>query len=229
MEQSFKDTNYLLEKNIVEENERLIEIYKITCSENNKSYVGQAVTHILNAGKYRRYGMEKRLRSHISEAFSNKKHQCHYLNNSIRKNGGDKFDVKLLEICSVKDSDNRESYYIEKENTMFPNGYNLKLGTITTRLSKEGRKRVSDGVARYYEEQKYSRFLDIKIPDNTNNCIRPLNRKGVQYGWYVYIHSKKADFGGIHISLEESRIRAENFIIVLKERYIAKHLVAGNP
>jgi hypothetical protein len=36
------------------------------------------------------------------------------------------------------------------------------------------------------------------------------------------------DFGGIHISLETSRKRAEEFIKELKNQYIAKHLVAGN-
>ena len=60
-------------KNIVEENERYVEIYKITCLETNKMYVGQAVSHILNNGKYRRYGMVRRLNGHISEAFSKKK------------------------------------------------------------------------------------------------------------------------------------------------------------
>ena len=125
----------ILSTKIVEQNERCVEIYKIICIENNKCYIGQTVSHILNNGKYRRFGMHKRLLGHISEAFSKKKHQCHYLNNAIRKYGADKFEVKLLEICSIENSDNREAFYIVSHNTMYPNGYNLKLGTITTRLS----------------------------------------------------------------------------------------------
>jgi hypothetical protein len=219
--------------NIISKDQRYIEIYKIICFETEKCYIGQTVSHVLNTTKYRRYGMEKRLRCHISEAFSKKKNQCHYLNNSIRKYGADNFDVELLERCYPEESDDREAYYIIKYNTMFPNGYNLKLGTITTHLSAEGRKRVSTGVCRFYENKKYDRFDMIKIPsdidDNLDKYIRPLRKYGKQYGWYVYIERKKADFGGIHILLEDSRKRAEEFINELKERYMARHLVAGTP
>ena len=72
-------------KNVILNDEllRYCEIYKITNTINNKIYIGQAVSHILNHKKYRPYGMEGRFKSHIHEAFSNKKNQCHYLNNSI--------------------------------------------------------------------------------------------------------------------------------------------------
>jgi hypothetical protein len=50
-----------------------------------------------------------------------------------------------------------------------------------------------------------------------------------QYGWYVYIDRNKADFGGVHISLEESKESAKEFIIDLKNQLLAKHLAAGNP
>ena len=38
----------------------------------------------------------------------------------------------------------------------------------------------------------------------------------------------KADFGGVHIPLEESKQSAKEFIIKLKN-HLAKHLDAGNP
>ena len=72
--------------------------------ETKKSYVGQVVSHILNTGKYRKHGMNKRLNEHFSEAFSSKKNQCHYLNNAIRKYGIEKFNVELLELCSMEES-----------------------------------------------------------------------------------------------------------------------------
>jgi hypothetical protein len=216
-ELSKKYDDALFKRETVNENERCCEIYKITSSESDKCYIGQAVSHILNSGKYKRWGMEKRLKCHISEAFSKKKNQCHYLNNSIRKHGGDKFDVELLDTCSLEDADCLEEFYITKHNTMFPHGYNLKFGTSTTRLSEEGKRRVSDGVVRYFKDQKYERFQNIKnIADDISKYIRPLNRKGKQYGWYVYIEGKKADFGGIHIPIETSRKNAEEFITELK-------------
>jgi len=209
---------------------RYVEIYKITCLQNNKMYVGQAVSHILNNGKYRRYGMERRLNGHISEAYSTKKNQCHYLNNSIRKHGRDQFIVEFLELCPQNESDKIESFYITKLDTMFPNGYNLKLGTITTQLSEEGKRRVSNGVYEYYKDQKFSRFEGVRFPEyeDINNFIKPLTRHKKQYGWYVYYQGKKADFGGVHISLDVSKNRAEEFIMEIKNQYVAKHLGAGN-
>jgi hypothetical protein len=229
-ELSKKYDSSLFERDIVKECERCVEIYIITCSETNKCYVGQAVSHILNTGKYRRYGMERRLRGHISEAFSNKKNQCHYLNNSIRKHGGDKFEVKLLDTCSLENSDKLEEYYIIKYNTMYPNGYNLKFGSKTTRLSEEGKKRVSDGVYNYYKDKKFQRYKDVKtIDDNISIYIRPLNRNKKQYGWYVYIDKIKADFGGLHIPLEISRKNAEEFIQELRNNIQRDTLLRETP
>jgi group I intron endonuclease len=229
-ELSKKYDESLFKRGIVEENERCVEIYKITCLENNKAYVGQTVSHILNTGKYRRYGMERRLRGHISEAFSKKKNQCHYLNNSIRKYGADKFEVELLDTCALENSDKLEEYYIKEHKTMFPNGYNLKFGTVTTRLSEEGKQRVSDGVYRFYKDKKFERFKDVKIiDDDISKYIRPLNRNKQQYGWYVYIQTKKADFGGLHIPLETSRKNAEEFIQELKNKIQQDTLMRETP
>lgn len=217
------------DKPIVEKHERYVEIYEITCEVTGKKYVGQTVSHVLNTGKYRKYGMEKRLKCHISEAFSTKKNQCHYLNNAIRKYGSENFTVKLLDICSIENSDDKEAEFIVKNNTMFPSGYNLKLGTKTTRLSDEGRRRVSAGLVRYFSERKFDRFLvdeDI-TPIDFDEVIKPAKKAGKQYGWYVYINRKKADFGGIHISLEDSLKMAQDFIYELQKRKIAKYLDAG--
>ena len=174
--------------------------------------------------------MKKRLNCHISEAFSSKENQCHYLNNCIRKYGVDKFKVELLYICSIDESDKYETYYINKLNSMFPNGLNLKSGQKTPHLCEEAKKRVSNGVYEYYKDKKFARFDGIEIPEiiNYDDYIKPLLRDNNQYGWYVYIKRKKADFGGIHIPLDTSRKRAEDFIQQLRNQYIAKHLDAGN-
>ena len=52
----------------------------------------------------------------------------------------------------------------------------------------------------------------------TVRTIKPLNRLNVQYGWYVYIDRIKADFGGVHIPLEESEKCAREFIQKLKNQ-----------
>jgi group I intron endonuclease len=211
------------------ETQRFCEIYRIINLVNNKIYVGQAVSHILNHRRYRPYGREGRFRSHISEAFSNKKNQSHYLNNAIRKYGVDNFNVELIEYCLLENSDDREKYYINHLNSLYPNGYNLKNGGKTFTHSDESKKRVSTGVLNYYKNRKLERFKNIKNLDKRNEeYIRPLRKNKIQYGWYVYIDSCKADFGGIHISLEDSKQSAINFIEELRN-YLATHSNCGKP
>jgi len=198
--------------------ERYCEIYKITNLTTNKIYIGQAVSHILNHKKYRPYGHQGRFRCHISEAFSTKKNQSHYLNNAIRKYGVDDFIVELIECCETTNANERELHYITEFNSLFPNGYNLKNGggSVFTH-SDESKKRVSNGVMNYFKEKKYERFKDIKsIDEDIEKYIKPLNRDNMQYGWYVFIDRKKADFGGVHISLDESKKNAIKFIENLK-------------
>ena len=219
-----------LSKHILDDpTKRYCEIYKIINLSNGKIYVGQAVSHILNHKRYRPYGHEGRFRCHISEAFSTKKNQSHYLNNAIRKYGVTNFAVELIECCEISNSDERETYYIKELNSLFPNGYNLKNGGSVFTHSDESKKRVSNGVSNYYKDKKYNRFKDIKnIDDNIEKYIKPLKRNNEQYGWYVYIDRVKADFGGVHIPLDESKISAIEFIENLKN-HLAKCLVAGSP
>jgi group I intron endonuclease len=199
--------------------ERYCEIYKITNISNGKIYVGQAVSHILNHKRYRPYGHEGRFRCHISEAFSTKKNQSHYLNNAIRKYGVTDFVVELIECCEVEKADEREIHYIKELNSLFPNGYNLKNGGSVFTHSDESKKRLSIGVVKYFKDKKAERFKDIKqIDDDIEKYIKPLNRSNEQYGWYVYIDRIKADFGGVHIPLEKSKKDAIEFINNLKNR-----------
>lgn len=58
---------------LIDSSKRYCEIYIITNTINNKIYIGKAVSHILNHKKYRPYGSIGRFKTHISEAFSNKK------------------------------------------------------------------------------------------------------------------------------------------------------------
>jgi len=198
--------------------DRYCEIYKITNLHNGKLYIGQAVSHILNHKRYRPYGMEGRFRCHISEAFSQKKKQCHYLNSAIRKYGKEMFNVHLICVCSVEDSDKNEKEQILKHNSLFPNGYNLNTGGLSSKHTEESNKRVSKGVAEYYKDKKIQRFIGVKLDcDDIEKYIRPLRRENIQYGWYVYVNKKKtAHFGGVHISLEESKKQAIDFIDEIK-------------
>ena len=137
-----------LSKTILETPEkRFCEIYKITNLTTNKIYIGQAVSHILNHKKYRPYGHLGRFKCHISEAFSTKKNQSHYLNNAIRKYGVCDFEVDLLEYCKYEDADDREIYYISMLSTT---GGKLKVSP--KKILKE-----------YFQLKKYDKSKNIVI------------------------------------------------------------------
>jgi hypothetical protein len=109
------------------------QLYIIHNSVTQTSYVGQTLSHRKNKEKYKPFGYEGRFRDHISEAVCNtKKKQCRYLNNAIRKYGKDVFSVELLYTCPKEDIDMWERHFIDKHNTLYPNGYNLTRGGKTT-------------------------------------------------------------------------------------------------
>lgn len=116
------------------------EIYKMRNKVDGKLYIGQAVTHRKNKGRYRPFGTMGRFKDHISEALCNTKtKQCWYLNAAIRKYGRDAFEVERLETCERENLDEREQYYIQHYNSMYPNGYNLTRGGKVIVASKTER------------------------------------------------------------------------------------------
>jgi group I intron endonuclease len=103
-------------------------IYKITNLITKKSYIGQSIN------------IKKRLREHFN--WSNAKS---YIDKSIRKYGKNNFSYEI--ICSSLNFDyvdELEIYFIDKFNTLSPNGYNLHLGGQANRIvSEETRKKLS--------------------------------------------------------------------------------------
>jgi group I intron endonuclease len=86
-------------------------IYSYLNKHTNKRYIGQTINP------------DQRKRNHLHEATKN--NSQYYFHRSIRKYGWDSFIYEVLE--EVEDRsllDERENYYIEKYNTIWPNGYN---------------------------------------------------------------------------------------------------------
>lgn len=153
------------------------QIYLIENTVQNKKYIGQTLSHRKNHQKYRPFGFQGRFKDHLSEALCNtKKKQCRYLNNAIRAHGKDAFKVSLLHICARDALDMWERHYIESENTLFPNGYNLTKGgktiekekyaetTPSLEVGKKGgcesrsddtRKLISERLKEFYENEKH--------------------------------------------------------------------------
>lgn len=94
-------------------------IYCWTNKNTGKKYIGQTINP------------EQRKRNHIHEAMVR---GCdYYFHRSLRKHGIDAFDYEVLEE-NVENLNERENYYIEKFDTIWPNGYNE---TFACSLSKE--------------------------------------------------------------------------------------------
>lgn len=97
-------------------------IYKIFNDVNNKLYYGQTTTNIKH-----RWGQ------HTATSHSNDQKQVIYY--AIQKYGKDKFHIEEIEKHEAISKDDlvnilneREIYYISKDNTLVPNGYNISPG-----------------------------------------------------------------------------------------------------
>jgi hypothetical protein len=101
-------------------------IYIMTNKANNKRYVGQARSHRLNAGKYRKFGWNKRVGEHFKEAADNRSTSVK-LNRAIRKYGLEGFTSELLFDCDVKFLNHYERLFVSQYDS-YNSGYNLTAG-----------------------------------------------------------------------------------------------------
>jgi len=90
-------------------------IYCYTCSANGKKYVGQTTN------------LRRRIRGHKSH---NQKRGCSAFYRAIEKYGYDNFTFAILQegITTREELNRLEGEYIDRLNTLAPNGYNLKTG-----------------------------------------------------------------------------------------------------
>lgn len=111
-------------------------IYKLT-SPSGKSYIGQTCR------------IEKRLLAHKTVS------QCSAISAAIKKYGLEKFNIEILETELDLDKANiLEAEYIKNNNTLFPNGYNLKEGGNNSKPSVFTRKRMSIARSSYKQPRE---------------------------------------------------------------------------
>jgi len=135
--------------------ERSGDIYVITCKTTNKQYVGQALHTKLNRGKYIEHGMMGRWKDHIWESTSSKYCQCLALNNAIKKYGHDNFSVVKLENCkNQQELNDKEQFWINKLNSLAPNGYNLSLGGTNRHATIYTKQQLSIMTKQYFENEE---------------------------------------------------------------------------
>ena len=93
--------------------ENLITVYKLVFKREGRAvYTG------------RTKNTEARLKQHASRSSG-----CRLVRNAIRRYGIDQFVIEPIVKCQPADADANESYYIMANNTLYPNGYNLRHGS----------------------------------------------------------------------------------------------------
>lgn len=92
----------------------MIGIYKIENKINNKIYVGQSSF------------IEKRWYQHKSNYLNPTYNSALY--KAMNKYGIENFSFEVIEECSLEQLDEKEKYWIQKLNSLVPNGYNIALG-----------------------------------------------------------------------------------------------------
>ena len=97
-------------------------IYKITNTINGKIYVGQTTQEL-----------SKRLQGHLS-----KHSRCSAIKSALNKYGVENFTIEQIDQAdTLGELNKKEGDWIEKLNTISPNGYNLKTGGEQPRLCQE--------------------------------------------------------------------------------------------
>lgn len=98
--------------NYTKEELRQTGIYKITCINNNKIYIGSACATKDKSRNKNKVGFIARWKGHLYKLRVNK-HRNPYLQNCYNQYGENSFKFEILEFCLVKDAIEKEEYYIE--------------------------------------------------------------------------------------------------------------------
>jgi group I intron endonuclease len=121
-------------------------IYKITNKLSGKSYIGETM----------RPNPETRWKQHIQKINKNK--GCPALQDAVNKYGIENFKFDIIIICFDEDRFKYEKEYIEKYNSMVPNGYNILPGgekgvsRLGIKASDETKKKISEAVRKFNKE-----------------------------------------------------------------------------
>ena len=140
----------------------LVTIYKLVYLPDNRAvYTG------------RTKDPERRLAQHASASS-----KCRLVRNAMRRYGRAKFAIEPILRCKPEDADANESYYIMANNTLHPNGYNLRHGSAAGDESEEEHRIVEsasgvvpfDGIADELAAQGEAHLDLAEICEDIEDC-----------------------------------------------------------
>lgn len=169
-------------------------IYKITCTPENKCYIGQTQKFKYKCGNPYRYGIAGRWCDHVSSS----KTKDAPLHRSIREHGVESFIYEIIETVEEQKADEREAYWMQQFNSCVPTGYNVM-------RHSRCKHRESSTIANLYLESA------------TSVELRTICREGIPRIVYVYISTpaevKRFTFGQSSTTTYEEALREAEGVV----------------
>jgi hypothetical protein len=188
---------------------QLGEIYCLT-SPSNKKYIGQCVKKLSNG---KNWGYISRWKEHIRD--SRDRNYCRLLNSAINKYKPENFKLEILKECNIDELDYFEKYYIENNNTMTPNGYNLTSGGGVTRYSEETNKlksisMIGKNLGKRHPKRIRKREVDNQLPKYLRYYKDLTGKEGYRISNHPNLKDKS--FLSKYISIEDKLQNALNYL-----------------
>ena len=121
-------------------------IYKIYNTVNDKVYIGQTVNEA-----------KRRFAAHVSNVKHNRYKTVLY--NAMKKYGIDCFQYEVINKAeNIKQLNELEVKYIAEYNSIYPNGYNLKIGGDNHKLNKRTKRLISESYKISYVKENHPNY-----------------------------------------------------------------------
>lgn len=171
-------------------------IYKYT-SPNGKSYIGQTI-----------YSLKERAKTSNGYGYVN----CSIFFRAIKKYGFENFSKEILGEFLINELDEKEKYFIEKENTIYPNGYNIKPGgACVYEKGQANKKRINQFDLNGVFIKTYESLIEAANDNNTNyQSISAVLRKiRQQHNGYIYRYEEEESPSPVIVKKTHGRITAQ--------------------
>lgn len=213
------------------------QIYKITNTLNNMSYIGQTVRYRKKQGVFVEFGYLKRFQEHKHNV---KRVDASVLGKAMCEQGFENFTVELIEECDVDVLDHKEIQYIDLYNTLYPCGYNVLYGQPYT-SNPDIKAKISTTLTQYFKDadvrKRYSeihrnKFKEIRCDVEIKNVrIHPIRQDGeykIVYAYIVYEDGsqQRRRYGGVQEEYQSALERCWYDVMVIVKYDISKVVVA---